>query len=616
MHNLLSRQLRKFGLDATQRPNLEQWRQIIERVDNTYAQIDQDRYLFERSLTISSEEMRTLYEDLRRASATELAQERNKLRESMERVQKLSLVASKARYGVTIADAEGRAEWVNDGFTRLTGYAATDVLGKKPGELLQGPGTNPKTIRDIGLHLQNQQRVSTEILNYTKDGLAFWVALEIEPVFDAQGKLTNFIATQTDITDRRAYEAELRRAKEEAESANRSKSEFLANMSHEIRTPLNAILGFAELMLRDSDGTNPEHEDYLRTINSSGKHLLALINDVLDLSKIEARQLQIERVRCSPHKVIAEVVSTLRVRAQERGIALDYHWTTGVPEAIETDPYRLMQLLINLVGNAIKFTERGSVTIIASVETIGNDGQLKLAVRDTGVGIPAGNLQDIFDPFVQADSSVTRQFGGTGLGLAISRKIAEALGGEVTVASQVGVGSTFTATVATGDLHNTNFGATPDAENSGDVLNVDSTNWSLTGVRVLLVDDGDTNRKLIRLLLERRGAHVELAENGAIAVRRASEQDFDVILMDMQMPVMDGYTATSKLRGMGVTCPIIALTAHAMQGDREKCHRAGCSDYLSKPIEADTLFAMVSEAAGRRKLTPTRPMLTGVAGES
>jgi PAS domain S-box-containing protein len=604
MHNLLSRQLRKFGLNETQTPNREQWQQIIERVDKTYAQIDQDRYLFERSLTLSSEEMRKLYDDLRRASATELAIERNKLRESMERVQKLSLVASKARYGVTIADAEGRVEWVNDGFTRLSGYEASEVLGQSPGELLRGPVTDPEAAREIDLRMASRERVSIEIRGYAKDGREFWVALEIEPVVDDHGRLTNFIATHTDVTDRKAYETELRRAKEEAETANRSKSEFLANMSHEIRTPLNAILGFAELMLRDSDGTNPDHEDYLRTINSSGKHLLALINDILDLSKIEAQQLQIERIPCSPHKIIAEVVSTLRVRAQERGVALDYHWTTCIPETIETDPYRLMQLLINLVGNAIKFTEQGSVTIIASVEKFGDDGQLSLAVRDTGVGIPAEKLQTIFDPFVQADTSVTRQFGGTGLGLAISRRIAEALGGEITVASQIGVGSTFTATVATGDLPITCVAAATNTEPAGDVVADDTKRWDLTGVRVLLVDDGDTNRKLIRLLLDRRGALVDIAENGAIAVRRATEQAFDVILMDMQMPVMDGYTATATLRDMGHTCPIIALTAHAMQGDREKCYQAGCSDYLSKPIEADTLFAMVAEAASRNTPAP------------
>jgi CheY-like chemotaxis protein len=263
-----------------------------------------------------------------------------------------------------------------------------------------------------------------------------------------------------------------------------------------------------------------------------------------------------------------------------------------------------MQLLINLVGNAIKFTEQGSVTIIAGVEKFGDDGQLSFAVRDTGVGIPAEKLQTIFDPFVQADSSVTRQFGGTGLGLAISRRIAEALGGQITVASQIGVGSTFTATVATGDLRNTGVAAATNSEQAGDVVADDTKHWDLTGVRVLLVDDGDTNRKLIRLLLDRRGALVDIAENGAIAVRRATEQAFDVILMDMQMPVMDGYTATAKLREMGFACPIIALTAHAMQGDREKCHQAGCSDYLSKPIEADTLFAMVAEAASRSTPTP------------
>jgi PAS domain S-box-containing protein len=597
MHNLLSRQLRKLGVDDKLTPNPVQWAEFIERVGSTYAQIDQDRYLFERSLAISSEEMRQLYEDLRRASASELAAERNKLGESMERIQKLSLVASKARYGVAIADAEGRVEWINDGFTRLTGYEAAEVLGKFLDALVAEQASDNETEAEIRRCMQSRERVSTEILNYTKDGRAFWTALEIEPVFNEQGELTNFIATQTDITERKAYESQLTRAKEEAESANRSKSQFLANMSHEIRTPLNAILGFAELLLREDDGSDPDRREHLQTINSSGKHLLTLINDVLDLSKIEAQELRIERVPCSPHQVIAEVMSTLRVRAQERGISLEYHWTSGVPDTIESDAYRLTQLLINLIGNAIKFTERGGVTVTAHVEAVGDDGQLTIAVKDTGIGISPDKLHSVFDPFVQADNSVTRRFGGTGLGLAISRRIVEALDGNLSVTSELGVGSTFTATIATGSLADVSIATSPQARKTSDVVERESHQIDLSGIRVLLADDGDTNRKLVRILLERRGATVAVAENGEIAVQRAREQSFDVILMDMQMPVMDGYTATSKLRTLGFTNPVVALTANAMQGDREKCFQAGCSDYLSKPIDANKLFAKVVEVS-------------------
>jgi PAS domain S-box-containing protein len=597
MLNLLNRQLRKLGLDEATPPNLEQWCQLIERIKRTYAQIDQDRYLLERSLVISSDEMLQLNENLRRASQSELAIERNKLKDSLERIQKLSLVASKARYGVVISDAAGRAEWVNDGFTRLSGYMSEDVIGRKPGELLQGPDTDPEAVKFVGERLAQRERVSTEILNYSKNGGAYWVSLEIEPVFDEQGQLTNFIATYTDITERRAYESALRRAKEEAEAANRAKSEFLANMSHEIRTPLNAILGFTNVLLRDDDGTNSQRTDFLLTVIDSGKHLLSLVNDLLDLAKVESRQLQIERIACSPHRILADVVSTLRVRAQERDISLDYEWSGDIPEQIESDPHRIKQLLLNLIGNAIKFTQQGGVSVDASVETRGSDGLLKFVVTDTGIGISPDKLQSIFDPFVQADNSVTRRFGGTGLGLAISRSIAESMGGELTVSSQMGVGSQFTVTIAIGEVRTNPHAEAVPSNSCGDIVKQSACGVDLTGVRVLVVDDGVTNRKLIQLLLERRGAEIHTAENGKIALSQATEQPFDIVLMDMQMPIMDGYTATQELRRRGFTRPIVALTAHAMKGDREKCEQAGCSDYLSKPIDADALIAKVAELA-------------------
>jgi CheY-like chemotaxis protein/nitrogen-specific signal transduction histidine kinase len=401
-----------------------------------------------------------------------------------------------------------------------------------------------------------------------------------------------------DITDRKSHELDMRRAMEEAEAANRTKSEFLANMSHEIRTPLNSILGFAELLVRNADeGDERTRRDYAETIRTSARHLLELINNVLDLSKIEAGKMQVEHARFSPHQVIAEVVSLMRVRAVEKGVVLNYRWDSPIPETIATDPHRIRQLLINLVGNAIKFTEQGSVMIVARAQRESDRCYLTLEVRDTGIGIERSKLDDIFHPFVQADSSMTRRYGGTGLGLAICKNIAAALGGNLSVDSEIGKGTTFTIRIAIGDLRHVRMLESPPEATTGDYVDRPSS-ANLRGVRVLLADDGETNRKLIQVFLSRHGADVQTVENGEMACRLAVAEEFDVILMDMQMPQMDGYAAARKLRSIGYEKPIIALTAHAMKGDREKCTYAGCSGYLSKPVNVDELVRQVEAAVG------------------
>jgi PAS domain S-box-containing protein len=396
-------------------------------------------------------------------------------------------------------------------------------------------------------------------------------------------------------------------AKDIAEGASQAKSEFLARMSHEIRTPLNAILGFAELLRRDL-GSAEQRDTYLQTIDSSGRHLLTLIDDILDLSKIEAGHMEFERIRCSPHQIIIEVLSVLRVRAQEKGLSLECRWTSGVPETILTDPARLRQLLMNLVANAIKFTDVGSVRLLATVAPEFPEPRFVIEVHDTGIGIAEDRIHDIFVPFEQADSSITRRFGGTGLGLAISRYTARALGGDITVESRSGRGSVFRVTLNTGPLDDVRILDTPPTESLSSVKAPAPFEAArLAHSRILLVEDGETNRQLIRVVLEGVGAHVVCVENGQEGLEAASRERFDLILMDIQMPVMDGYTATQRLRDRGCTLPIIALTAHAMRGDREKCLAAGCSGYLSKPINIDILLQTVADALSASQAKSSAP---------
>jgi PAS domain S-box-containing protein len=449
-------------------------------------------------------------------------------------------------------------------------------------------------------HASDDEDLVSEVYATCKDGSSIPVSIAVSKV-DIEGKKSSdssfFIVIIHDLRKQKAADAKMLEAKA-AETANRTKSTFLANMSHEIRTPLTGILGFADLLLRSAkNGDAATIREYSETIHTNARHLLCLINDILDLSKVESGEVQIELVNCSPHGIVNEVISVLRARAIEKGITLDLQWEGSIPSLIKTDPVRFKQLLMNVVGNAIKFTDEGGVAVTARYTADKDNDRLKIEVIDTGIGISPVNLQRIFNPFVQADNTVTRKYGGTGLGLAISREIALLLGGDLRVTSQLGKGSTFTielivGKVAENELHESSPADAIDARR----MIVESPTLCFDQLSVLLVEDGPTNRKLFKVILEEAGAVVTTAENGQIGVHLASNHRFDVVLLDMQMPVMDGYTAASKLRELGLKIPIIALTAHAMKGDDAKCLAAGCSSFLTKPVTPERLLNTISDA--------------------
>jgi signal transduction histidine kinase/DNA-binding response OmpR family regulator len=393
-----------------------------------------------------------------------------------------------------------------------------------------------------------------------------------------------------------AINTELATAKHRAEQASAAKSAFLANMSHEIRTPMTAIVGYADSML-EPDQTLSDRQDALQIIRRNAQHLLELINDILDISKIEADRMTVERVPGDLPAVLSDLLSLMRPRAIAKGLSFQFEVNGAVPRTISTDPLRLRQVLLNILANAVKFTERGEIRLRVTCEREGDHSMMRFDVCDTGIGIDAEQKERLFRPFSQADESMTRRFGGTGLGLTISKRLAMLLGGDVTVESVIGKGSVFTIRVNVGTLQNVEmlYGLTeailpkPTA--------VTTKTWSIKA-KILLVEDGLDNQRLISMHLHRAGADMTVAENGRVGVDKAmaaqSTAPFDLILMDMQMPELDGYGAASELRNRGFKQPIIALTAHAMLEDRDKCLNAGCTDYLTKPIDKNLLLRTVA----------------------
>ncbi len=641
-----------------------------------------------------------------------------------EELRKLSRAVEQSPASVVITDLEGHIEYVNPKFSEVTGYSVAEALGQNP-RILKSDMMPPEVYQELWQALKQGGQWRGELLNRRKDGSLYWESASISAIKGPDGKPTHYLAVKEDITDRKRAEEELREAKQAAESANRAKSDFLANMSHEIRTPMNAIIGMTDLAL--TTRLNQEQREYLTTVKSSAESLLSLLDDILDYSKIEAGFLKLENKPFHLGDLLELVLNTLALEAHQKGLELTGRLEAGVPAGIEGDPHRLRQVLVNLVGNAVKFTLQGEVAIKVAKEEEDDEGLLlHFSVRDTGVGIPPDQLSLIFERFSQADTSSTRRFGGTGLGTAISKQLVEMMGGRIWAESRPGEGSVFHFTIRTKPAPQVECETVPDSLGGVPVLVVDDNQtsrsllaeilagWGMqvhsaadgpralelmdqsrrqgTPIRLALVDvqmpemdgfelarripapqrpllvfltasvvketpppeaagapvlakpvrraellktlqallegrpeqlqgpgpreqiviasrrlnvllaeDNHFNQMLVRALLGKRGHRVTVVGDGRAAVREVEGGGYDLVLMDVQMPEMDGLQATRAIRRReeesGGHIPIVAMTAHAMDSDRQRCQEAGMDAYIEKPVQREELFAVLENLA-------------------
>jgi len=672
------------------------------------------------------------------------------LRESQAEARKLSLVASKTDNPVLIGSADGRIEWANEAFCRVMEYDLEEVIGKNPAHFMIGPETNVRTVARIRGAMSRGQGISTDVVNYSKSGRKYHLHLEVQPVRGAGGEVENFIAVETDITARVETEAQLRRAKIEADEASRSKSEFLASMSHEIRTPMNGVIGMTSLLMETT--LSSEQRDIVNTIRTSGEALLTIINDILDFSKIESGKMELERTPFELALCLEEALDLFALQASSKKLEITYHILPDVPSWIMGDVTRLRQVIVNLVNNAVKFTPGGSVSVevrraFRSPEDLSYAQKLteapsrimlEFTVHDTGIGIPNDRIDRLFKAFSQVDSSTTRKYGGTGLGLAICQRLCELMGGSIHVASAAGQGSSFIFTIQTEaapvsadnglpalplqlregtilcvedhpvtqarlrtlfekwgarcvvvpdassaleaaaqlkqhpalvivDGGNNEFPAplesigalkcprllmypfgqaSPSGANDGQLFA--STSKPLRTVsliqaigslfspnmaaavfgtktaehpiseefplEVLLAEDNAVNQKVALRFLERLGYRADAVANGLEVLTTLEARRYDLVLMDLQMPEMDGLEASRQIRARFPAerqPKIIALTANAMQGDRDMCLAAGMDDYISKPVKMHEISAAIRRQFGKPAAGPKLPQMIG-----
>ncbi len=521
-----------------------------------------------------------------------LAEREASLKETMEELRKLHNAVEHSSAVVVITDGRGDIEYVNPKFVEVTGYERSEVSGKTP-RILKSGELPPEIYDDLWSTITSGEEWQGVFHNRKKNGELYWAAASISPLKDATGTITHFVGVQEDITAVKLFEQELKGAKEAAETANQAKSDFLASMSHEIRTPMNAIIGMAELLLEGP--LDEEQRRYVTTLRNAGDNLLNIINDILDISKIEAGYLELHETAFNVRELVDAVCDTMAIRVREKGLTLDCIIGADVPGHLSGDVGRLRQVLLNLVGNAVKFTEEGGITITVERDgASGGNDVLIFSINDTGIGIPQDKIPHIFEKFTQADSSTTRKYGGTGLGLTISRRLVELMGGRIWVTSTVGAGSTFFFTASLAPAADDGTTRSP----AGQAPAAPETSPETRPLAILLVDDSEDNRLLIQSFLKNTPFKVDAARDGREAVGMFTTSAYDIVLMDIQMPVMDGYEATRQIRrwersqGRGAT-PVLALTAYALEEEMRKSYEAGCTGHLTKPVSKSALIEAI-----------------------
>ncbi len=590
----LERQLKQLGLTAEDPPDERLWRQLLERLSQAFDRSEEEHQHLEQSLEISSIEMRDVLESVKASSESRIASERDKLRESEERYRQLVQTAPEVIFSLSADGATISS--LNEAFETLSGWTCDRWLGRPLASLI-----HPQDLAHADARIQQTLRGESppafELRLLTRSGEYLDAELTMTRLVEGE-RVSGILGIAHDVGDRKRVQQALRSAKDAAETASQAKSDFLANMSHEIRTPLNAIIGLTSLLL---DGSlESELANYVETIRSSGDTVLALINDILDFSKIESGMMELEEQPFSLKDCLTGPLDLVAAEAEAKGLELGCQLETSCPEVVVGDVTRLRQILVNLLSNAVKFTKEGEVRVTARCRDKSEDGlELELAVRDTGIGFAPDKMERIFQSFSQADASTSRKYGGTGLGLTISQRLAELMGGRIWAESEPGRGSTFFCTVR---ARRAGAGERPAAARKAG-RKIDRHLGRRMPLRILVAEDNVVNQRVAQLLLQRMGYRADLAADGNEVIDCLKRQRYDLVLMDVQMPHLDGLEATRLIhqQWQGEERPrIVATTAIARPGDQERCFAAGMDDFVGKPIRTEDLQAALIRGARAR----------------